>query len=588
MNRKEKLYIRLFAFITACIIAIVSIYFCGFTSLADGNVSLVEMYGINDNTVTYGDYQEYDSSKLCPDNLESYYLNAVSLGLSVPSNVVENNPNINDGFGDYVCLLRNDGALVGVLVVPSNSKVLVFKDIIQIVYSENPTVSGNGYNIFPMYCYSSTGSYFGSDAFQTTDIIVNGANQKSFQPDGSYYFVSSSCEVLLGDTTYNNWDRDLNSLSDNVNSNYGTVDGETAENNLYFKDFSISYDVGSSMTNGHITFFGTPNEYMIEHPNEFTLVYTYTFDYKGVYNVVSGRKHETVVSSSPYQIPLSQFINNGNYLVDDLKTVEQAIPVTYGWYEADGVLGNKWVDHTESVYYWFNEFNSSNSETGQYQWQWQKAKMTCNLFVVSNSGSVSDSFKNHSGMYSKSYNFLNGVQATSSSNSITDNHNPYNDSTTSTVDSDTDVDLNNTTNHVTPNNIPSSNTPTNNDNTTSSGGVTIYNNNTLNGGSGYGTSSGTSSGVGNTSEAGIGSSLVSSFFNTFNPLKMFFNAMIGDTEVVSDEIIETIGANKFMTFVTDTFSFMPVSFWESISTFFGACLIVLIIAFIFKVIISIL
>ena len=575
MNRKEKLYIRLFAFLSACVIAITTIYFCGFTSFADDNTSLVEMYGINDNTITYSDYESYDSSKLCPDNLESYYLNAVSLGLSVPSNVINTNPNINDGFGDYVCLLRKDGGLIGVLIVPSNSKVLIFKDLIWVLYSETPTVSTNGFNIFPMYCYSSTGSYFGSDSFQTQDIVVDGVNQAAFQPGGDYYFVSSSCEVLLGGTTYGNWDRDLNSLSDNVNSNYGSVSGETAENNLYFKDFSISYDVGSSMTNGNITFFGTPNEYMIEHPDEFTLVYTYTFDYKGVWNFIGGKKYQTVVSSSPYQIPLSQFINNGNYLVDDLKIVEQSIPVTYSY--SDG------FSQTESVYYWFNHFNSSSPDDGVFQWQ--RARVTCNLFVVSNGGSVSDSFRNHSGEYSKSYNFLTGVQATSSNNSITENPNPYNNSDTSSVDNETDVDINNTTDHVNSNNIPSSNNPNNNNGTGTNGNVVIYNNNTLNGGSASG---GSSSGIGNTSEAGIGSSLVNTFFNTFNPLKMLFNAMIGDTEVVSDEIIETIGANKFLTFVSDSFGFMPSSFWVSISTFFGACLVVLIIAFIFKVIISIL
>lgn len=580
MTHQEKLYLRAFAFISACIITISSIFYCGFDSFADDNINFIDSFGVTDVCVTTDDFQS-NSLLSSDDSRITTYQDFIYNGCTIPFNQLNNNVNYNQNFTDYVAVIRSDSAIIGFFLCPSGSRVVVANDSINILYSEKPEhIQQNNNNVMPIYFYSSSGQYWSQDLLQTHDEIIDNSETSVYSINGTYKFVSTSLEVNGFNGNYSQWDKFSSSLSGNINSNFGSS-GETAENNLYFNDFDISYSV-SDFLNGNVVLYGTPNSYQLEHSEAFTLVYSFTFDIDVVDNNIGGLKYKGSLVSSSYQVPLQEFINNNCSKVHYLKDIESFIQVSNIW---GSIQGNE----ITNLYQLFNYFGFGNypgdshnviNDLGKVQWR--KASLKCSAYLVKNGNNISDSLNNHSGIYSKTYNFLTGVQSAYTGNSITTNNNKYSSSESGYVNDQTEVDTNNTTDHVTSNNIPSSANPTSGNNNVTvnngNGGVTINNTNNVSGGSG---GSGTSGGTSN-------SGLVNTFFDTFNPFKMLFNKLTGDTELMSEEVQETIGANNFFTFVSDSFGFMPSSFWVSISTFFGACLVVLIIAFIFKVLISIL
>ena len=76
--------------------------------------------------------------------------------------------------------------------------------------------------------------------------------------------------------------------------------------------------------------------------------------------------------------------------------------------------------------------------------------------------------------------------------------------------------------------------------------------------------------------------------NTFNPFKLVFNKLTGNNEVIADDTAETIGANRFITVISNTFGFIPTEIWTTLAWFLGASLAILIVAVVLRIILDLL
>ena len=153
MTKKEKLFVRAFAFLSSLIILISSIFYNGFNVFADGNVSFTSVYSVSDICVTKSDYDlSYLYSSDSPEI--STWSNAVSSGLYVTQQWYDANLNVIDGYTDYVvsCYSSNNTGF-NFTLVPSDSFIICYSDSAQIYYSELPS-GNNGFYVFPLLCHT--------------------------------------------------------------------------------------------------------------------------------------------------------------------------------------------------------------------------------------------------------------------------------------------------------------------------------------------------------------------------------------------------------------------------------------------------
>lgn len=333
---------------------------------------------------------------------------------------------------------------------------------------------------------------------------------------------------------------------------------ETSDNNLVMDNAdwifnSSDYSPQKVIPNGNIIFTFEPNDYQIEHSDEFSIQYSFSFRSKCKYQWKNKTSTPPFYRTSSVTdnwkefegfytytgtvdtVSLSEFISNSNTTV-------------FSWQDLfENLQGGESVDSKvlSAILRIGIEADSLNFSTFD---------ITCTAELVTAT--------NSSGKYTEVYNPITKQGRTEDSSGKV-NPNPYikpdengddeEDGTTPPDDKDTSS-------------------------TTSKDGninINVTNNNTVNGG---GDSSG---GVTNTSEAGL-------FYKIFNPVKTFLNLLTVKNSSMGDELVEGFGINNYLLIIANTFSFMPAAFWLSIAGYVSAVFKILIIAFIIRIILDLL
>lgn len=330
------------------------------------------------------------------------------------------------------------------------------------------------------------------------------------------------------------------------------------------------YSGGNYPTGGNVSFNFTPTEYQKEYPSEFVVKFAFSFDYDVKYQNKNGSVPPFYQTSSitdnwkstnniyfliddDYATPLSDFISNGN-------------SKSWTWEELFNALENSTFDKSLS-----GLIAQSREVTSVY---YNKFNLNCTAWLDVVSGShMSES----SGFYTEWYNPMSKQGYTTDSTGSS-NSNPY---IPPTGDSDNQPESGDATPDQDDGNAPG---PGGNDGGGSSssshastGNITINNtfSPTNNGGSGG------ASGGGTTSEA-------STFYNVFNPVKWMITKLAANNTSTGEELKQSLGVNNWLTLLTDTFGFLPSSFYTNLGLFFTISLGILIIAIIFRIVLDLL
>lgn len=398
-----------------------------------------------------------------------------------------------------------------------------------------------------------------------------------------HFSSSSRCVVLLSTAPlYYRW----NPTQATVDMNYMLADGdcgdgqgglnivppypdESADNNLvfaqsdfifthqtYYAPYSSSVNTGSAVPVGTISFKGQPNDYQLEHPEEFTLQIRFVFEYDVDYKNQTGsevsyfKKTSTLLNneknlrinfgnSQPYFIPLTTFIQNKN--------------------NADFVIKDVFD----------NLYSDGNSLTGLLAQSKEITSLSYNKFLITCYANIIANNQT-SGGYIENYNFNSRMGATTTNN-IETNPNPYTPKPSDQASDDPD------TSNITPKpNVPgpggsdeTTSPSTNTTTTTSNGGsqIVITNSPTFNN-----NSSASSNATSNGNGGGMIPTLLSYLSNGQQ-------SSVSTMQNVAD-------TNGWLNVVNSTYTFVPVSVWNSLIFYFGIALSILIVGFIISVVIK--
>lgn len=397
-----------------------------------------------------------------------------------------------------------------------------------------------------VYSYLSSTTMGGQNVVRT-DVYTNASAMFFISSLPIYYYNGR----LNGNTNLNNISQD--SLNFNPVSGGSEVNVPTSENNLYFDNADVTYDIGN-LNGGNVSIWGTPNPYILNHPDEFVLHYRYVFSIDVAYNVVGGSSvKNNAVGTQQYNVGLSDFIENGYAEVNSLADIERSATFTN---EGQNVS-------IRSVVEYYYEQAPDESGWNPDNVQWYDFTLTTFYWLEDISGNTSD-------WYSETYNFLDGTSIVNS-NGITKNKNPFSNGSYNNNLSGEDV-LNNG-DGVSNNDIPSSNNGGNNNisvggSSSSTGAINITNNNTAYGGS--------SSSISQSDSNGFGSFLS-------NLISLLANGQ----ESSSETITNMADSNGWMTVANTSLSAVPESLWTTLLTTFAVCITISIVACVISLLLKI-
>lgn len=374
---------------------------------------------------------------------------------------------------------------------------------------------------------------------------------------GNYEYLAPIAYLQDDNVLYDGPMMDYN--YDSSSFDYTASDSEeTSDNNLVmpsadwlFNNSSLDVNKKEVFPSGNIIFTFNPTNYQLQHADEFTIQYFFTFKSKCKY------KWQNKVSTPPFyqtNVALGNWKEfEGLYTyVGDVETVSlsdfisNSNATVFSWQDLfENFQGGESVNSKmlSAIMRMSNEADAINFSVFD---------ITCQAELVTST--------NSSGSYTEVYNPITKKGRVQDSSGQV-NPNPY-----IKPNEDDDDDESGTT----PPDDKDTTSETTNDGNIN---INITNNNTNNGG-------GSGSSPSNTSEAGT-------FYNTFNPIKLIFNKLIGDNTLLSDEVNESIGTNSFLGLVNTQFSSMT-PLVTLIITFFSIALGILIIAFIIRIVLDLL
>lgn len=596
---KIKGFVRACAFSSVCIFVIILLITVGLSVSADGNISVIDTFGVTAadvlNKEDFALSSEYisgaDSAYISTSS--ALYNNTVSGvnngGFTIPSfssNTIEDT---------WIQYAQNNFVIFGVssnqanmYLCPQGSFICyvngsMFLCMPKQVLLDDGLISGS---TTTLYSFNFTNANFqrAMDSVWFDYTTIDGTDYTYFQFTNNTAFSKA---LVTSMPIYYNGGSAITTLTGVDNINYSSINSaatsESASNNLVLENgdwtfsnstFTAPYagglNTGSIYPNGTISFKFFPNDYQREHSSDFTITFSFSFDYDvnyknwsnssfGPFEQTSQLSNNQLNYSSRLvyndsgveyiDVPLTQFITGGNSKSFTFEEVFSKLSATYDYPTL--LNQSKELDYVE-----YNKFN-----------------VNCVAFISSGS--------NSSGNISEWYNPMNKKGYTTDKSGNV-NTNPYSGGSTpvSSVGSSAPGTAGN--NGDNSNNIgggSSSNGSGNSDAYSSVGNITINNNNTAYGGNGNG---GGGSGGSETSEAAI------SMWNTFNPFKLIFNKLTGDVTDISDDVAETLGANGYISVLSTTFGFLPTECWTVLTWFLGATLAILIVGVILRILLDLL
>ena len=367
----------------------------------------------------------------------------------------------------------------------------------------------------------------------------------------------------------------LSSGSDNgTDENYLVMDdGDwTFKNSQYSAPYSNVIDTGSVIPNGSCTFQFDLNDYQLENTSNFEICYYFTFDLDVNYQNW-GDAFGVFKSTSKLLNNKKNFKAQFDYSYNDSPALIENLQSFY----------NSGCSHSFTFEELFNNFHgtSSSSLTNLLTQmkeldyvEYNKFNVTCTAFLDSQNTVKS------SGFITEWYNPMSKKGLTTDESGKT-NPNPYIPSPEDQGEDDVQPKPH------TPG--PGGNDPDDNTTTTTTTGngngvnVTVNNNPTFNN-----NVSSKSSGGFDTSGTNPENASVFNFYNTFSPFKFIFGKLAGDNSSDVSEVEDVTGVNPWIQLMSTTFGFLPASFWTLLVGMFGACVGIIVVAFILRVILDLL
>ena len=427
--------------------------------------------------------------------------------------------------------------------------------------SSNDMLFGNFYFNNNKYMFRNPGPTESGTYLIGTNNTSSFASACCLSTESLYYsdnFDASKHYGFTIDSEYSENLYDYNYLLQYWGGNGNNVSNENDSNNMFLNNAHWSFNIPSGndsrgiqkafVNNGKAVFSGLLNTYQNSHLSNF--YFHYTFYIQPVYQSGTGSGDS---GGGGHPMYLLGALKNSSFLSDN----DSYSPPVFQF----NVDGQTYYEQTMS------EFNSAGQSctffTYDYLWEhclyngqsfrdyvdsWHFTNMTncylyCTAVMFSTGGLTSspcqawyDLATGQSGVT------MDGMQV---------NPNPY---------------------------VPNTNSNVPNSNNSQFGNIIINNtnNNTLNGGSGL----------------PLGSTATqeeqATFFQVFNPIKFFLSNLIGNNRSTAEDVSNSVGVNSWLTLMTNTFSFIPSSFWGGLSTFFIVSLGILIIGLIFRVILDLL
>ena len=407
----------------------------------------------------------------------------------------------------------------------------------------------------------------------------------------SNYNSSTEAPIINGDVPYYHMDVDYlvdvpsnNSAFDeeengNGSSDFGGSDSASADNYLYLDNpnfifsntsytapYNVNFNTGNVYPNGSVKFNADLNDYQLEHLSEFYLTFSFAFDLDLNYKSYNG--------NSPFYQTSNITENKKNYKAyfsyNDGENLFIDVPLSE--FNSKGYTISM-KDIFDNVYYGSMSLTQLLSIAKENNLnEYNKFNIVATTCVNSyNSGKSS-------GYYTENYNPMRKTGVTTDEG-IKTNSNPYINNNDDDVVTNTGATGDAGNSDIIGSNGGSNSSSSAGNSSSSNNGVTINNtfnptNNNNNSG-GYGS--------GSTSE-----SAMSSFYFTFNPVKLFFNKLIGDNTSFSDEVSEMIGANNWFTIINTTYNWIPSRILSTLETAFVTMIGIIIIAFIIRIVLDLL
>ena len=449
----------------------------------------------------------------------------------------------------------------------------------------NHSVAVRGNGDFLLLVLNNSGSYLSlADSFSFSDDMLISGNY-------THRFVFSNIDVYGTNTNVSG--DDLLSTSDYSNINYCIYDEngdliynnpisgggsdappEGSQNNLYMESASwklmnkYPYGNGTNFTVGNVSFSGQCNDYMIQHPEEFQIVYTFEIDTQLYYRVTqdyswgvskvftasNGVNISNAVAanfsfqSDGFTQSLSDFMSGSYGKVFSLDEIYESADCTTAF---NGHLANDFTakDFNDMLGTAFgnaviqNISDSNSLNVCQFKYY----NVTCNAYIEAiNKVSPTSNLHPRSGLATSVFDLVTG-HTVRTSDDITYNNNPYYDN-----DTETDSDI-----------VPTSDIPSSN----ATGG------------------SATSSSGGNSQIVNVNGNDSAKYLPTL------INKLVPDTNGdggLSESFQNLTNSNGWIQYMSATFYFVPADVWTNLNTYFVAFIGIIGVAFIIRIILDLL
>ena len=548
--KKGKTFYSLLAFLTVTVLLCI-LFFSGLTIHATSNINLAQNYNITD-CLTKEDFNLSDNGFVfSADSEEVSYCNDLisNGGLSVPDSSTDFNDELQ--YNNYL-LWGGDDEKYYFFPCPHDSFLVVedtkwgFDLYFNLsVYGYDPEQAFT--DITQAYFVGGSFSSFTNMSFYNSNIVnIGGVDYGIFSNRSPGYALCLSTNCLITEGTLGVAPNSIPSAVDQINPDYsaGEDQGETAVNNLYLNSGYLSWSTPSTgyykenwasriLANkvnwfkGTATFNYQLTSYQLEHPSEFEFRFTYWINYNVSQRVKTG-------TSDNYKNYGYSDNYGGNVFTVPFIDIYQNTSYNI---QIDPLMNDfkSWYNNLIDEEY-FMEIDTSKSNF----------TLKLKVEVVSGNSSGSD--------YTDTLNFITN-HVTNNSNGITNNNYPYTDNNSGTdLATPSEAGYTNQTGFG---NVPT--TTGNNGSSTSGNNIVINNNN---------------------NRLIDPKPVVDYTKNELLPNESETN-YVGTLE-------NFLHADPFITLMSSTFTFVPVSVWSSLSTYITIMLSMLVAFFALRLILDIL
>lgn len=575
MLKRSKISLMAFISVSLVIIILISLYPDFFVNAEEGSFSCIDSWNVSEDSFQRSDFEFSSTGISNSSNHVDYY-----------NSCYENGFNIGGIYEPYVSTMTSNYSLVNYFSFYDN-----VDDFIRVGGATEDSFIVCNRNYFCVYTDVLMNSDFGADyngcvpCFRTSGSFANTLGLFDYSDsqiiDGKTYYryfqnqnlVSSNLPIYY----YDGFDWSFSSLNDLQNMDNPIADsgsssvfpdgsGGTPVNNLilnspdfhfsnktYTPPYSSVINSGDHIPNGTITFNALLNDYQTANASNFNL----EFSYKLIYNVDYTNHLNNDIG--PFK-QTSTLLNNKKNLSIPFVSGVTTVPLT-DFINDDNSYTVKFSDVFSQLNYDSYNLSSLLAQSREVtSISYNKFDLYCICQIVSNGAK--------SNPYNEWYNPIN-KKGFLVSDAITSNNYPY------AILPDSQADSNPDSTNINPDPSvpgPAGSSSDSNSNSTANGNSVVVNNNP----------------TFNNNNSNVNSNDNSTPWlidHLFGP-DTVSNGAIGDNKI--SDLTDTTGTNNWIEVMKQSFSFVPVGFFNQLQLFFGICLGILVVALILRIILDLL